>query len=138
MNINSIKRQQNATTAESPDNNRSNDTTVATFPTQKISQATPGKVLSHILREKRQRPDMNSDLLMTHMQCDLDQNNIESIVNLYPKHCIRVYTTRYESEQRYRVYKTYQLEGFFFAQYYERLKRFEIDPHTWDYSGTGV
>ncbi|XP_064543259.1 uncharacterized protein LOC135431848 isoform X4 [Drosophila montana] len=33
----------------------------------------------------------------------------------------------------YRNFMILQLEGFFFGQYSERFKRFEVDPHEFDY-----
>ncbi|ALC42284.1 CG30270, partial [Drosophila busckii] len=76
---------------------------------------------------------MPFDFNTKHLPCDLDFSGRDSAIDSYPNHCIWVWNNRYTHEGWYRVYKTYQLEAFFFGQYYERLKRYEIDPHTWDY-----
>ncbi|XP_022227599.2 uncharacterized protein LOC111077571 [Drosophila obscura] len=73
-----------------------------------------------------------------HLPCDMDSGGIESVVWAFPNYCVWAYNNKYNDEKSYRIYKIYQLEGFFFGQYYERLKRFEMDPRVWDYQKTGV
>ncbi|KAL7736051.1 hypothetical protein ACLKA6_003789 [Drosophila palustris] len=95
--------------------------------------------LTHIVRKKRETEVvMPFDFNTMHLPCDLDQNGRGPIIETFPNHCVWVWNNRYVHEGFFRVYKTYQLEAFFFGQYYERLKRFEIDPHTWDYSNSGI
>ncbi|KAH8372315.1 hypothetical protein KR093_011014, partial [Drosophila rubida] len=96
--------------------------------------------LSHILREKRAAPEiiLAVNFHMMHQHCDLDQNRVEATIDNLLSHCIEVYNKRYMNEGHYRLYKYFQLEAFFFGQYYERMKRFETNPHTWDYSYADV
>ncbi|XP_017054094.1 uncharacterized protein LOC108096750 isoform X2 [Drosophila ficusphila] len=88
----------------------------------------------HIKRTAREIPEMPMDLHGKHMPCDMDSRGRMSYVFAFPNHCIWAYNNRYVSEGHFRIYKTYQLEGFFFGQYYERLKRYEFEPHTYDYN----
>ncbi|XP_017114743.1 uncharacterized protein LOC108137533 [Drosophila elegans] len=89
---------------------------------------------SHIRRMPRKIPDMPMDLLTMHSPCDMDSRGRQSYVFAFPNHCIWAFNNRYLSEGHFRIFKTYQVEGFFFGQYYERLKRYEFDPHTYDYN----
>lgn len=89
--------------------------------------------LRHIKRQADKIPSMPMDLQTKHSPCDMDSRGATSYVFAFPNHCIWSYNNRYMSEGHYRVYKTYQLEAFFFGQYHERIKRYEIDPHTYDY-----
>ncbi|XP_001984964.3 uncharacterized protein LOC6557408 [Drosophila grimshawi] len=123
-----------ATTDVAQENNlskRSNDTAVTTLPAQTKSPPTqPG-----IIRKKRDTKfTLPFDFHTIHLPCDLDQSGRAEIIEYFPHQCIWVWNNRYVNEDFFRVYKTYQLEAFFFGQYHERLKRFELDPHTWDYS----
>ncbi|XP_032599149.2 uncharacterized protein LOC6557403 [Drosophila grimshawi] len=122
---------------------RSNDTALTRLPAQakslEISQPTGRTPVAHIIRKKRETEmTLPFDFNTMHLPCDLDQSGRAQIVSSFPNHCIWVWNNKYAHEGTFRVYKTYQLEAFFFGQYYERLKRFEIDPHTWDYGDTGV
>ncbi|XP_030572976.1 uncharacterized protein LOC115771416 [Drosophila novamexicana] len=134
---------QNATIVLARDTDRSNDTAVTTLPAQtkslEMSQSTGSTVVTNIVRRKRAEtePTLPFDFHTMHLPCDLDQNGRAQVVDAFPNHCIWVWNNKFVHEGFYRVFKTYQLEGFFFGQYYERLKRFEIDPHSWDYSNTG-
>ncbi|XP_017150268.1 uncharacterized protein LOC108160646 [Drosophila miranda] len=75
---------------------------------------------------------------ISHLPCDLDSGGRESVVWAFPTYCVWAWNNKYNDEKSYRVFKIFQLEGFFFGQYYERLKRFEMDPKVWDYMKTGV
>ncbi|XP_016980908.1 uncharacterized protein LOC108045926 [Drosophila rhopaloa] len=88
----------------------------------------------HIRRRSRELPEMPMDLPTKHTPCDMDSRGTQSYVFAFPNHCIWAFNNRYLSEGHYRIYKTYQLEGFFFGQYYERLKRYELEPHTYDFN----
>ncbi|XP_052841073.1 LOW QUALITY PROTEIN: uncharacterized protein LOC128255479 [Drosophila gunungcola] len=88
----------------------------------------------HIRRMPQKIPDMPMDLLTMHSPCDMDSRGRQSYVFAFPNHCIWAFNNRYLSEGHFRIFKTYQVEGFFFGQYYERLKRYEFDPHTYDYN----
>ncbi|KAH8348730.1 hypothetical protein KR084_010312 [Drosophila pseudotakahashii] len=77
---------------------------------------------------------MPLDFHSKHTPCDMDSRGRQSYVHAFPNHCIWVYNNRYLSEGHFRIYKTYQLEAFFFGQYYERLKRYEFEPHIYDYN----
>ncbi|XP_034110812.1 uncharacterized protein LOC117572238 [Drosophila albomicans] len=91
--------------------------------------------LTHIVRKTRETEvNLAVDFNTMHQHCDLDQNRVPVIIDMLMNHCIEIYNKRYESEGYYRLYKTFQLEAFFFGQYYERIKRFEVNPHSWDYS----
>ncbi|XP_017090964.2 uncharacterized protein [Drosophila bipectinata] len=92
--------------------------------------------LRHIKRQANSVPVMPMDLQTKHAPCDMDSRGATSYVFAFPNHCIWSYNNRYLSEGHYRVYKIYQLEAFFFGQYHERMKRYETDPHTYDYSLT--
>ncbi|XP_030370080.1 uncharacterized protein LOC115620796 [Scaptodrosophila lebanonensis] len=87
----------------------------------------------HIVRTKRETNDSPLDFITSHMPCDMDMRNRGRLMRNLPNHCIWTYNNRYASEKLFRMYKSYQLEAFFFGQYYERFKRFEIDPHIYDY-----
>ncbi|XP_016929240.3 uncharacterized protein [Drosophila suzukii] len=90
--------------------------------------------IKHIKRDKRELlVTMPFDQHTMHLPCDLDQRGRHKIIPLMPNHCIWVWNNKFSHVGFYRVFKIYQLEGFFFGQYYERLKRYEIDPHTWGY-----
>ncbi|XP_017866908.1 PREDICTED: uncharacterized protein LOC108616312 isoform X1 [Drosophila arizonae] len=74
-----------------------------------------------------------ADVNVLHMPCDMDLPNLPKYIETLPNQCICAYNTRFHSEQDYRNFKILQLESFFFGQYAERLKRFELDPHQFDY-----
>ncbi|XP_043644828.1 uncharacterized protein LOC122614331 [Drosophila teissieri] len=100
----------------------------------RTGNAAPSTKPKHIRRAAEGMPEMPMDLHTKHMPCDMDSRGRESFMYAFPNHCIWAFNNRYLSEGHYRVYKTYQLEGFFFGQYYERLKRYEFEPHTYDYN----
>ncbi|XP_060657665.1 uncharacterized protein LOC132792352 [Drosophila nasuta] len=129
--------QQNATVvAESSD--KQNNTALIQSKSPKTSSPVSNTALTHILRKKREtEPVMPFDYDTMHLGCDMDQGGLINIIAAFPNHCIWVWNNRFVHEGYYRVFKTYQLEAFFFGQYYERLRRFEVDPHTWDYSSIG-
>ncbi|KAH8254135.1 hypothetical protein KR032_008646, partial [Drosophila birchii] len=74
------------------------------------------------------------DFQTKHLPCDMDQRGGKSYMSAFPRQCIWAYNNRYRSADSYRIYKTYQLEAFFFGQYHERLKRYELQPHNYDYN----
>ncbi|XP_017958959.1 uncharacterized protein LOC108653157 isoform X1 [Drosophila navojoa] len=76
-----------------------------------------------------------ADVNVLHMPCDMDLPNLPKYIETLPNQCICAYNTRFQSEQDYRNFKILQLESFFFGQYAERFKRFELDPHQFDYRG---
>ncbi|XP_030387875.1 uncharacterized protein LOC115634355 [Scaptodrosophila lebanonensis] len=97
------------------------------------------KSLKHIARSKREtEPTMPFDFHTLHAPCDWDTRGRVYYIEYFPNHCIWVWNNKNVHEGFFRAYKTYELEGFFFGQLYERLKRFEIDPHSWDYSDMEV
>ncbi|KAM8711222.1 hypothetical protein ACLKA7_000372 [Drosophila subpalustris] len=133
---NKQQQQQNATTVDSAKSQRINDTTLP-IQTQSTGKSQPesSTVVTHIVRKKRETEvDMPYDFHTMHMPCDLDAPNRAHIIFYFPNHCIWVANNRYAHEGFFRVYKLYQLEAHFFGQYYERLKRYEIDPHFFEYS----
>jgi len=92
-------------------------------------------VVTHILRKKREtEATMPYDFTTMHMHCDIDLNGTPQIVDTFPNHCIWVTNNRYQHEGFYRVYKMYQLEAHFFGQYWQRLKRYELDERYFEYS----
>lgn len=96
--------------------------------------AAAGAKPEHIKRDGGGIPEMPMDLHMMHAPCDMDTRGTQSYIFAFPNHCIWAFNNRYMSEGHFRIYKTYQLEGFFFGQYYERLKRYEFEPHSYDYN----
>lgn len=113
---------------------QSNETELTT-----VAQPVTSVVVTNIRRKREEtEPTMPYDLHTMHLPCDFDQNGRAQVIDSFPNHCVWVWNNKYVHEGFFRVFKTYQLEAFFFGQYYERLKRFEIDPHTWDYTNTGV
>nr|XP_016929242.1 uncharacterized protein LOC108009424 [Drosophila suzukii] len=91
--------------------------------------------IRHIQRSPRVPvPEMPLDFQTKHAPCDMDSRGRQSYIHAFPNHCIWAYNNRYLSEGHFRIYKTYQLEAFFFGQYYERLKRYEFEPHVYDYN----
>ncbi|XP_002063308.3 uncharacterized protein LOC6640609 [Drosophila willistoni] len=91
--------------------------------------------LLHIRRNYRDVPipQMPMDLQTTHQPCDMDIDGVRRYIWAFPNHCVWAFNSRYVHEGYYRAYKTYQLEAFFFGQYHERMKRFEVAPHEFDY-----
>ncbi|XP_002092135.3 uncharacterized protein LOC6531331 [Drosophila yakuba] len=100
----------------------------------RTGNAAPSTKPKHIRRGAGGIPDMPMDLHTKHRSCDMDSRGRESYIYAFPNYCIWAYNNRYLGTAHYRIYKTYQLEGFFFGQYYERLKRYEFEPHTYDYN----
>ncbi|XP_030567411.1 uncharacterized protein LOC115767281 [Drosophila novamexicana] len=95
---------------------------------------TDGATLEHIRRRREvQCPQDITDINIMHLPCDLDIPDISKYIENLPNQCICAYNARYSSEQDYRNFMILQLEGFFFGQYSERFKRFEVDPHEFDY-----
>jgi len=102
-----------------------------TEPTEIIS--TSPTIIRNIVREKRDAT-VPFDFQTSHLPCDVDLGAVQKIVTVLPNNCVWAFNNRFVSEEHYRIYKTYQLEAFMFGQYHERLRRFEMDPHTWDYA----
>lgn len=100
-----------------------------------ISKPNPrDSIVTHILRTKRaDEVKMPYDANVWHMFCDVDDNGRSTSIDYMPDHCQYLWKYRYASEEYYKAYKTYQTEAFFFGQYFERLRRFELDPHSFDY-----
>ncbi|KAH8280357.1 hypothetical protein KR018_003326 [Drosophila ironensis] len=71
-------------------------------------------------------PDANGELKLLHAPCEFDLIRFTSIDN-FPRYCQPVYQNRFVNEEWYRLYRTYDTEGFVFGQFYERLKRHEVD-----------
>ncbi|XP_068146975.1 uncharacterized protein [Drosophila tropicalis] len=114
--------------------NSSSVTTLIMADKQDGDQKPIPTVLKHVVRRREMAPDMPFSLHVNHLPCDLDSFLRTKLLRYFPNHCIWIYNNRYTHEGFYRVYKIYQLEAFLFGQYYERLKRYEIDPHAFDYS----
>ncbi|XP_017837403.1 uncharacterized protein LOC108596309 isoform X2 [Drosophila busckii] len=113
--------------------------TVAALPAQITKPLEQARAVRHIVRHSRDtKSSVPFDFNTRHLPCDFDQNGRHKALDSYPNHCVWIWNNRYSNEKMYRFYKTYQLEAFFFGQYYERLKRFEVDPHSWDYTNIGV
>lgn len=93
---------------------------------------TPVHHIRHISRTAR-TATMPTGEHTTHLPCDMDLRGGNSYMFAFPNHCIWAYNNRYKSEGHFRIYKTYQLEAFFFGQYHERLSRYEMEPHNYDY-----
>lgn len=91
-------------------------------------------VVTHILRRKRSDITLPYDSEIWRLFCDVDDNGRSESVQHFPAHCKYLWDNRYSSEDYYKAYKTYQVEAFFFGQYYERLRRYELDPHSFDYN----
>lgn len=91
-------------------------------------------IVTHILRTKRSE-DINLpyESNIWHMFCDIDDNGRSISIDYFPAHCKYLWQYRFVNEDYYKAYKTYQVEAFFFGQYFERLRRFELDPHSFDY-----
>ncbi|KAH8234258.1 hypothetical protein KR038_004890 [Drosophila bunnanda] len=62
-----------------------------------------------------------------HLPCELDipYNHIARM----PVHCMWLINNRFQSQSFYRNYMLMRAESFFFGQYYERLRRYELIPH---------
>nr|XP_017024444.1 uncharacterized protein LOC108076214 isoform X2 [Drosophila kikkawai] len=93
-----------------------------------------GALPQHISRSKRAIPSIPMDFHTKHLPCDMDLRGGQSYMSAFPNQCVWAYNNRYRSEDNYAIYKTYQLESFFFGQYHERLKRYEVEPHSYDYN----
>ncbi|EDW02623.1 GH19782 [Drosophila grimshawi] len=62
----------------------------------------------------------------------MDAPELSKYIETLPNQCICAYNSRHDSEVEYRKFKMLQLEAFFFGQFSERFKRFEIDPHNFE------
>lgn len=136
----------NATTASGQDIPLSNHTaaTVNPMTTQSLSSLLPPhkndqekkNIIQHI-RRKRAAPDVEVKMPFTyntlHTTCDFDIEG-NSHIAYAPNHCIWIWNNKYAHEGFFRVYKTYSVESFFFGQFSERLRRFEVDVHNFDYT----
>ncbi|XP_022227597.2 uncharacterized protein LOC111077569 isoform X2 [Drosophila obscura] len=101
------------------------------------SPSSPSSV-QHIRRKKREvLVDIPFDFFTNHMHCDFDQTGTYKILDFFPFTCIWLQNNRHFHEGWWRIYMQGMMEAFFFGQYYERLRRFELDPHTFDYRGSG-
>ncbi|XP_068144925.1 uncharacterized protein [Drosophila tropicalis] len=68
------------------------------------------------------------DLKILHSPCEFDLlRALQGSIDYFPKHCQPIYQNRYVNEDWYRLYRTYDAEGFVFGQFAERLRRYEID-----------
>ncbi|XP_034141624.1 uncharacterized protein LOC117592161 [Drosophila guanche] len=95
--------------------------------------------VQHLRRKKREtRVDIPFDFFTNHMHCDFDQTGTYKILDFFPFTCIWLQNNRHQHEGWFRIYMQAQMEAFFFGQYYERLRRFELDPHTFDYRETQI
>ncbi|BFG06409.1 uncharacterized protein DMAD_04924 [Drosophila madeirensis] len=95
--------------------------------------------VQHLRRKKREtRVDIPFDFFTNHMHCDFDQTGTYKILDFFPFTCIWLQNNRHHHEGWFRIYMQAQMEAFFFGQYYERLRRFELDPHTFDYRETEI
>ncbi|XP_046865900.1 uncharacterized protein LOC6640608 isoform X1 [Drosophila willistoni] len=104
------------------------------------SSSSSSLMLQHVRRraKREMEPDMPFDFQTKHLSCDLDQKGISQYIDGYPNHCIWVWNNRYVHEGFYRVYKTYQLEAFTFGQFFDRMNRYELETHSWDYSSVHI
>ncbi|XP_023031803.1 uncharacterized protein LOC111518656 [Drosophila willistoni] len=94
------------------------------------------KRIGHKKREAD--PDVGFSFDELHSPCDLDSSGRALLIEYFPAICKWMWNYRHVNEGYYRIFKTFQLEAFFFGQYYERLKRYEIDPHSFEYYNTHV
>ncbi|XP_062135256.1 uncharacterized protein LOC133844974 isoform X1 [Drosophila sulfurigaster albostrigata] len=88
--------------------------------------------ISHKARredDSRNYIEMPMEFDTLHMPCDMDSLKLEVLMPYMPNHCIWLYNQRYQDENFYRYFKLAQLESFFFGQYFERYRRFEVDQH---------
>ncbi|EDX06786.1 GD25836 [Drosophila simulans] len=83
-------------------------------------------VIRRIPRSDEPGPDAKGDLKLLHAPCEFDLIRYTSI-NYFPSYCLPVYTNRHVNEDWYRLYRTYDTEGYVFGQFYERLQRYELD-----------
>ncbi|XP_033246991.1 uncharacterized protein LOC117188001 [Drosophila miranda] len=101
------------------------------------SESSPSTV-RHIRRKKREYAvDIPFDFFTNHMHCDMDQSGSYKIMDYFPFNCIWIQNNQHQHEGWWRIYMQAMMEAFFFGQYYERLRRFELDPHSFDYRGVG-
>ncbi|XP_034654558.1 uncharacterized protein LOC117892430 [Drosophila subobscura] len=102
------------------------------------AESSPSTV-QHLRRKKREtHVDIPFDFFTNHMHCDFDQTGTYKILDFFPFTCIWLQNNRHHHEGWFRIYMQAQMEAFFFGQYYERLRRFELDPHTFDYRETEI
>lgn len=99
-----------------------------------LDSVTEKAVVTHIPRSKR---NVLYDVMIPfnfftlHQPCDYDLPHITN--HRQTHHCQWVMNLRYLSESYYRVWMLFRAEAFFFGQYAERLRRYEIDPHSYAY-----
>ncbi|KPU75703.1 uncharacterized protein Dana_GF26323 [Drosophila ananassae] len=91
-----------------------------------ISQEQPTALAKRRLPRDEPGPDAKGDLKLLHAPCEFDLIKYATI-DYFPSHCQPVYQNRHVSEDWYRLYRTYDTEGFVFGQFYERLMRHEVD-----------
>nr|XP_017024442.1 uncharacterized protein LOC108076213 [Drosophila kikkawai] len=92
--------------------------------------------ITHIPREKREIRLKDIDLMLVHHPCELDIGKHQ--MHKIPSPCRISYRSRYISEDHFKSYRLYQLEGFTFGQHYERFRRYETEQHTFEYRGTDM
>ncbi|BFG06328.1 uncharacterized protein DMAD_04857 [Drosophila madeirensis] len=90
-------------------------------------------VVRHIRRKRELYVDTPYDFHTTHLFCDMDIRNRHLLIWFFPNHCIWVWNNKYVHEGFYRLYKTYQFEGFIFGQYNIRLFQWEFENFQFGY-----
>ncbi|XP_034651391.1 uncharacterized protein LOC117890566 [Drosophila subobscura] len=90
-------------------------------------------VVRHIRRKRELYLDTPYDFHTTHLFCDMDIRNRHLLIWFFPNHCIWVWNNKYVHEGFYRLYKTYQYEGFIFGQYNIRLFQWEFENFQFGY-----
>lgn len=88
-------------------------------------------VVKHIVRQKREiEPTLPFSFFTLHWPCMFDLRYTHLMQHL-KNPCVWIYYNRFVHEGYYRVYKTYQIESFFFGQYAMRIYRVELNPGIW-------
>ncbi|XP_020802575.1 uncharacterized protein LOC110179384 isoform X2 [Drosophila serrata] len=122
----------NATKSDSLDATRGK--TNSTEPAKEM--VTEKTVVKHIRRKRGPTTlaevTMPFNFVTLHMPCEMDLpfNQITRM----PAHCQWLYNNRYNSESFYRAYMLMKAEAFFFGQYHERLRRYELDARVFSYN----
>lgn len=88
-------------------------------------------VVKHIVRQKREiEPTLPFTFHVLHWPCVFDMG-FYHLHRMLKNPCAWLYYNRFVHEGYYRVYKTYEVEAFFFGQYAERMYRVELNPTLW-------
>ncbi|XP_022234152.2 uncharacterized protein LOC111082275 [Drosophila obscura] len=122
---------QNTTAMAKPGQNTTATAELGNCTTLEASRGSRGQPATadaqRIVRKKREmKVETAYDFHTTHLFCDFDDRGRHQWIWFMPNHCIWVWNNKYSHEGFYRLFKTYQMEGFHYGQWYECQTRLEL------------